>query len=665
MHENLGVEDDVPPKQQDIMLGESVSFADNSTDHIESMEEAANLLSLDELKALARELNVKGRTKGAILHSFCRVSSCQKDLLGVGMLRTSSGSSDESDAPASKKQSSTSIPKSDKSSPSSLYSRYFEKIMAITGPCIRLSPPVQKLFERVHLIFYRSTEWTEKSLTTIILAKISRRNFPDYVVDRSSNIFPDRTSLLEYEAAVKLEEHVDACLEGFTDDSRHHEVIRVYERIHSRWEQVVGEEEEKEKSYGFREGSYLRRFSAAHPYTRIVHKAAYAYGRLKRHLSEHVVLCSLLEQRLFHPSRRGGWYQRKALLEANYMHALHPEQPPDSGDDFEKRKKYWQWIAVRTCETGLQDRDTHLVYHYDLQKRLVKLEKMLKVPRREQHDFGHVRLSKGDEHTVYGVQIRTAYHEGEQRKASGNMEKRLRMQGTKTRWLDEAPDAKPGQTCSVEEMCLTHYRREGWKGYHAEGGIVRTLFAYLFFDILFMYVPNVFQTAYQSAPLDLLTDGFYTARAGEIERRLADISNGSGPDIVMQVWKGEMERHGDGEGGRKRGKTAVVGLNWDFEIEDVLELVRCFSGQALAAVCKVLSQEYRERGSGVPDLLLWRTGMGEGGREKEKGEVMFVEVKSQNDKLSDAQRLWIHVLMGAGVRVAKCSAIATEVRVLG
>ena len=70
----------------------------------------------------------------------------------------------------------------------------------------------------------------------------------------------------------------------------------------------------------------------------------------------------------------------------------------------------------------------------------------------------------------------------------------------------------------------------------------------------------------------------------------------------------------------------------------------------------VLAQEYAQRGGGVPDLFLWRED-GEG-----TGEVCFAEVKSENDRLSDTQRLWINVLMGAGVRVELCNAVAREVR---
>ena len=68
-----------------------------------------------------------------------------------------------------------------------------------------------------------------------------------------------------------------------------------------------------------------------------------------------------------------------------------------------------------------------------------------------------------------------------------------------------------------------------------------------------------------------------------------------------------------------------------------------------------MAQEYQQRGSGIPDLFLWRM---------DRREIMFSEVKSENDRLSDTQRLWIHVLTGAGVKVELCNAVAREVRYL-
>ncbi|KAK7397560.1 hypothetical protein QQX98_013068 [Neonectria punicea] len=621
---------------EEFNLGESFTFADASEDYIDSVEEAASLLSLDELKALGKEAKFQGRNKAELIKSLARMSHQQAGLMSLGLSRHNSRDSTASEDQENLK------PKLQREN-SNRKQHFLSKIVAILGPCVRLSSAAFKLFERVHLVFYRSTEWTEKSLTTIILAKIARRQFPEYIVCRTSTIFASRMHLLEYETALRLEAEVDRIMEfnGPPGEEGFRKIINVFERIYPRWKTLVEEERHKEQVvYEMGEGAYLRRFTPAHSYTRIVHKAAHVFGRLKEHLKEQQLLAELLDQRLFQMARRGGWYQRKALLEEHYMPTLDPN--PISAD-LEQQKKHWKRTAVATCEAGLQDTNCHVIFHYDLQKRLVKLEKKLRIPRRLQHDFGHVGLEKPVEHYVEGVQLKRDI-----------LAKPGRQASTKTIWLDGLDtDAE----CSVEEMCLSHYRSQGWKGYHAEGGIIRTLFAYLFYDILFLYIPNVFQTAYQTCPLDLHTDAFFPARASEINHRLVEIANGEGGRLVREVWDRDNER-----------RTSVVGLNWDFDVEDLVELVGCFEGSALATVCKVMAQEYRQRGGGIPDLILWRIGNATGevfeseDPGKAKGEVMFSEVKSANDRLSDTQRLWIHVLTGAGVKVALCNAVAKEVR---
>ncbi|KAL6908580.1 VRR-NUC domain-containing protein [Trichoderma evansii] len=616
--------------------GNTFSFADASENHIDTVEEAASLLYLDELKAIAKEAKVQGRTKMDMIKALCRMSQQQAGLMALGISRQNSA-----DASASGSvQGSSTIKRED----SNRQQHFLAKILAVVGPCIRISPATFKLFERVHLVFYRSTEWTEKSLTTIILAKIARRNFPEYIVSRSSTIFASRARLLEYEAAIHMEAKVDSVLEsnGPLDEKGSHHILDIFEKVYPRWSALVKEETEKERQfYEMGEGAYLRRFNPAHSYTRIIVKAAFVFGRLKNYLKEHELLTELLNQRLFHLSRRGSWYQRKALLEEHYMPSLDPDP---TSHDLEQQKKRWRATAVSTCEAGLQDPDCHLIHHYDLQKRLVKLEKKLRIPKRLQHDFGHVRLADPLELSVEGIQLKR----NTPPKPGGQ------ALSTRTIWLDESHS---GGECTVEEMCLSHFQSQGWKGYHAEGGIIRTLFAYLFYDVLFLYIPNVFQTAFQTCPLDLHTDAFFPARISEINHRLVEIANGEGEQLLRGVWEREHER-----------RTSVIGLNWDFEVEDLLELVRCFEGSALAALCKVMAQEYKQRGGGIPDLILWRRAESSGAEAqneepgKARGEAMFVEVKSANDRLSDTQRLWIHVLTGAGVKVALCNAVAKEIR---
>jgi len=360
---------------------------------------------------------------------------------------------------------------------------------------------------------------------------------------------------------------------------------------------------------------------------------------------------------------------------------------PASCKDAESKKKHWKRMALQTCETGLEDQLTHLIYHHDLQKRTVKLEKSLKVPKRHQHDFGHVRLAKPLERTFTGIRIErppTSRRNSEQGSKSS-------FRGSKTIWLDpelqqqqvanpdpdpetetsdSQPPTKPQTTegeCSVEAMCLSSYRALGWKGYHSEGRLLRTLFAFLFYDVLFVYIPNVFQTEFQTCPLDLHSDAFYPSRMSEVNARSNELSNGEAEAILVRVWEAHAER-----------RTCVVGLDWSYEFEDLREICRAFPPSALSTVMKVFAQEYGQRGGGVPDLFLWKTG-GDAAANGSKpglangvltaaqgnGQVMFAEVKSENDRLSDTQRMWIDVLSGAGIAVELCHAVASEVRTQG
>ena len=625
-----------PPK--DTVLQDTLTFADGSGGHIDTLEEASSLLKLDELKAIAKEAKIQGKNKSELLKALRKTSQGQSGLGWGAFKRFETEDSvdsereflgDEEDLEEKENLDGTNVNRD---------SHFVRKILASTGPCIRLSAPALKLFERVHLVFYRSTEWTEKSLTTIILARISRRNFPEFIVSRSTNIFPSRSDLLEFEASIRTQFKIDFILEfnGTVRKDGLQKVKDVFEEVHPRWRVILQEEQRKEdRVYESGEGAYLRRFSPAWVYTRIVHKGTYVLGRFKEHEREHQMLTELLDQRLFHAARRGAWYQRKALLEEHYMWALKSHE----GRSEDAQKKHWKKIALQTCEDGLQDRECHLIYHYDLQKRVMKLEKAMKMVKREQHDFGHVRLGKPAERFVGGIRIekeRTPSRNGTRRDSDAGPRR-----GGKTIWVDER---EGGGECSVEAMCLSWYRDQGWKGYHSEGGIVRTLFGYLFYDVLFTYIPNVFQTPYQTCPLDLHTDAFYPSRASEINHRLVEIANGDASRLLQEVYDREHEK-----------QTCVVGIDWSYDFDDLLEIVKCFKGEALATICKVMAQEYQQRGGGIPDLFLWHP---------ENGEVMFSEVKSENDRLSDTQRLWIHVLTGAGVKVELCNAVAKEIRTL-
>lgn len=260
--------------------------------------------------------------------------------------------------------------------------------------------------------------------------------------------------LLEFEASIRLQHEVDNMLDnGIQDKQVQEDITSIFEEVYPIWQALVADEQHKEERvYESGEGAYLRLFSPCTVYTRIIYKATTVFGRLKMYDREHSVLTKLLEQRLF-IYRRGGIYQRKALLEEHYLAEAGAASTETAGMSQDQLKRYWKRLSLKTAEEGLQDRDCHVIYHYDLEKRIVKLEKAIKIPKREQHDFGHTRLITPVERNVEGIQIRVVPSDVGR---AGAEERR----SLKTIWVDE----RDGGECSVEAMCLSWYRSQGWKG---------------------------------------------------------------------------------------------------------------------------------------------------------------------------------------------------------
>ena len=173
---------------------------------------------------------------------------------------------------------------------------------------------------------------------------------------------------------------------------------------------------------------------------------------------------------------------------------------------------------------------------------------------------------------------------------------------------------------------------------HSEGRIVYTIFGLLFWEIIFAPVPGAFETPFQVASLDIDTDTFYHSRRELFEKRLDEIKQGKAREIIGNI----DLKHRDEQ-------TLCAGVRWDLiereDLENIVE-VRCstlyfrftpnklnmqyFGGEQLCEISRIISEEYRTRGGGLPDLFLWHD---------EQKCCKFVEVKGPGDKLSESQKV--------------------------
>lgn len=162
--------------------GNSFAFANALTEDTTMLEEVSSLLSLDELKSISKEAKIRGKNKTELLVALRRMSRSQSGLGSVGLRILKAKSDPEilcfepkiSDIPHISAGNSGGLQQDENATRSngdvkltelafgdSNRDKHFVlKILGNIGSCIRLSSSTLRLFERVHMVYYRSTRWT-------------------------------------------------------------------------------------------------------------------------------------------------------------------------------------------------------------------------------------------------------------------------------------------------------------------------------------------------------------------------------------------------------------------------------------------------------------------------------------------------------------------------
>jgi Fanconi-associated nuclease 1 len=129
--------------------------------------------------------------------------------------------------------------------------------------------------------------------------------------------------------------------------------------------------------------------------------------------------------------------------------------------------------AKAACIAGLEDAWSHASDLLALRRRLMRVQIQLRIPKRLQRCFDHIKL--------HSPQI-------------------ISFQGTRVK-LNE--NHRPlyswdGELLSVEDYALNHYRQQGYQGFHSENSILSTLVSFLLMDEFFISdIPLAFETKFQ------------------------------------------------------------------------------------------------------------------------------------------------------------------------
>ncbi|KAF9495876.1 hypothetical protein BDN71DRAFT_1447067 [Pleurotus eryngii] len=493
-------------------------------------------------------------------------------------------------------------------------------------------------------------------------------------------------SLVASSSRKKLDDEVDGDYEEIPEDSprqaRGKQVKELFvQEIYPKWRVLLTLRnakalvEPKDDVEPSRIG--LERFESGYVYTRMVSKATESFGPLKDYKLEYRIIEELLKQKVWLRGKRAKWYERRAILISRYMWDIFDDIAKEDG-------------LSRTREgvvEALNDEDTVLVYRPSLFRRLERLEKQLHIPEAERSkcegqlskpkvvelEALRVRTRNGNKflfdangqhipHTedkdkensvIPATPAKRTYHQMTLMDTPQSARSRglaalitpspscSQTSPSKTKhpvakWIGKSVwVGRGGDEVNVETRALQYYERQGFKGFHSETGILTTLFALLFWDIIFWDVPGAFETPYQTEPLDLRDEIFYYARKDIVDVRLKEIRGGWAKDIIEKHDKMHREK-----------KTWCVGMSWDLcECSDLIEIAECLGGTALAGICRLFCEDYNGRSSGVPDLIVWNP---------TKKECKFVEVKGPGDTERENQKLWMDALLNVGVGVELC-----------
>ncbi|KAH7623249.1 hypothetical protein Ndes2526B_g01671 [Nannochloris sp. 'desiccata'] len=465
------------------------------------------------------------------------------------------------------------------------------ELLSTTGPVLKILSPSYTALQRLQRLFFLNEG---HSLGQFLATDAGVVKYPSYPLTRQSPAFPTRDHFLRYEIALQQAETLTTALEEGDLEAAEAAVAPAWAALdagqHKEHSPSSNNQNQQKNDIFIKphlnNPFFLRRYDSAWVYCMMATAGVSILEKQKRFRDAADRLQQLLGGNCC-PSRRGTWWLR---LSTDLEHLGR------SND------------ALEIGEAALADESLSPGDRLALQRRVLRLGKP---PRRwkkpswataAQREPREVRITGRPLSNQTGVKSRFYGYDGEQ--------------------------------CSVEELALQFYASSAggeFTGAHTEGGIWATLFGLLLWPQLFsLPVPDAFRTPFQTHPLDLDSDGFYTARIPEIEEKLSMIASGAAPALIASIWEEHLG-------------TLCRGVNWErWSVEELQVVASCVGGPGLAAVCRLLAQDHGGWQGGMPDLLLWHP---------ERQEAKLVEVKGPRDRLSDQQRAWIAALEDAGLFV--------------
>lgn len=497
-----------------------------------------------------------------------------------------------------------------------------KKAKKLLGPMVHINIDIVNLIRKAHLSYFCYTSYEESTLKDEILTFIDKRKYATYLISNIT-VFKDRSHLSEYDKALRLQAEVLELL----DSKQFSAVEDIYEENFKSWESNVRKLQSRNKND---EHPLEIIFSPSNIMTKVLSMCTHALGRLKKYNTEAKLLYALLDQNIFLTEKRGRWWSRLLLILERYIVPSEPLKENMIGEKGSKAQKARQRKLLKAEQAKKMANvafnaldDTWLTEGH----RMAILNRLKRVDAQYELKLDFSNIPDIDDSLSQKIPVTKIQRE-----------RLLSTRGKKSRWRSELLGgdlANEIDECSVEHSVLEHYAMYGWSGYHSEGGVFSTIFALLFFDIIFMNIPGVFQNPYQVCPFDMETKWFYKHRKEAIDNRLKMIETEFeyALTFLSEIHSSQTD-------------VLCIGLNWQYPLEDLLIVCRALGPTKLSGICGMLGTKWKKR-SGLPDLVLFKS-------YENENLVKLVEVKGPGDRLMDHQKVWLEYLFDLGLDVELC-----------
>lgn len=174
---------------------------------------------------------------------------------------------------------------------------------------------------------------------------------------------------------------------------------------------------------------------------------------------------------------------------------------------------------------------------------------------------------------------------------------------------------------------LEHFKSQGLPGHFAENYLWTTLFGIVFWEELFE--DDHSHNEFDVLPSSLKSRSFHLKHRDAIERKLASLVD---PEHLVNRAQELFIAHGEAQNGIFGWHESTIPM-----LEDFLTRAK---PEGVAAILRYLTEDYFNRHTGFPDLLL----LGESG-------PVFIEIKAEGDSLKASQLKQLKMLERAGFEV--------------